>query len=228
MEKEKKIIVAIPTCFSSRIPMLIQVVESIQVGEYKNVHIVVVADGNLDIFETVGTYFENKESENVTIILNKERKDWVFSVNRVLKEFNSDFYIYAADDLFFPPACIKYAMIKMGERFPDGVGVVSIGKKHRCAFGLFGHKFVECFPDRQVFCPDYVHYGSDTELWRTVSKLERFAFIAHRPSSVNHKRIKDETWRLAEENRTRDQAIFYQREEMGLNWGIDFKLIAGK
>lgn len=228
MEKGKKITVAIPTCFSSRIPMLIEGIESIQANSYKNVYIVVVADGNLDILETIGTHFENKESENVTIILNKERRDWVFSVNRVLREFDSDYYIYAADDLFFPPACIEYAMIKMGERFPDGFGVVSIGKKHRCAFGLFGRKFIEHFPDRQVFCPDYVHYGSDTELWRTVDKLGKFAFIAHRPSSVNHKRVEDETWRLAERFRTRDQAIYYQREEMGLNWGIEFKLIAGK
>jgi len=223
MKEEKKIIVAIPTCSSERIPMLIQTVESIQVGTYKNIHPVIVVDGNSHICEVA-----NKRLHNVSVILNKERMDWVFSVNRVLREFDSDYYIYAADDLFFPPACIEYAMIKMGERFPDGFGVVSIGKKHRCAFGLFGRKFIEHFPDRQVFCPDYVHYGSDTELWRTVDRLRKFAFIAHRPSSVNHKRIEDETWRLAEKFRTRDQEIYYQREKMGLNWGIEFKLIAGK
>jgi len=226
MEKEKKIIVAIPTCFSSRISMLIEGIESIQASSYKNVHIVVVADGNLDILETIGTYFE--DSENITVILNKKRKDWVFSMNRVLKEFDSDYYIYAADDLFFPPNCIEYAMMKMQHRFPDGFGVVSIGKKHSCAFGLFGHKFIEHFPDHQVFCPDYVHYGSDTELWRVANKLEKIASIIQRPSSVTHKRIKDETWKLGESFRGRDKTMYLQREALGLNWGIDFKLIAGK
>ena len=221
-----KVIVAIPTCSSSRIPVLIKGVESIQAGSYKNVHVIVVADGNLDILETAGTYFENKESENVTIILNKERKDWVFSVNRVFQEFDSDYYIYATDDLFFPFQCIEYAMIKMRQRFLDGFGVIGIGKKDKCAFGLFGRKFADHFPNRQVFCPDYVHYASDSELMRTISKLRKFDYLRHRPSSVAHPRIiYDETKRMAEMMRARDQAIFSQRNEMGLIWGIDFKLI---
>ena len=228
MEKEEKIIVVIPTCSFNRVPMLVKGVESIQAGTYKNVHIVVVADGNLDIFKIAGTYFENKESENVTVILNKERMDWIFSVNRVFREFDSDYYIYAADDLFFPPACIEYAMIKMRQRFPDGFGVVGIGKKHKCAFGLLGRRFADHFPGQQVFCPDYVHYGSDAELWRTANKLGNIDYIAHRPSSVGHRQMKDETWEIAERSRARDQAIYRQREEMGLSWGVDFKLVAGK
>ena len=203
--------------------MLIKTVESIQAGSYKNVHPVIVADGNPRIYEDT-----LKQLHNVTVISNEKRMDWVFSTNRVLKEFDSDYYIYASDDLFFPPDCIKYAMIKMGERFPDGFGVVSIGKKHRCAFGLFGRKFADRFPNRQVFCPDFIHYGSDSELWRTVSKLGKFAFIAHRPSSVNHHRLKDETWRMARASRTRDHKLYFKREELGLNWGIEFKLIAGE
>ena len=201
--------------------MLIKTVESIQAGSYKNVHPVIVADGNSRIYKEA-----NNQLRNVTVILNEKRMDWVFSINRVLKEFDSDYYVYASDDLFFPPDCIKYAMIKMGERFPDGFGVVSIGKKHRCAFGLFGRKFADHFPNRQVFCPDFIHYGSDSELWRTVNELGKFAFIAHRPSSVNHARIKDETWRMARGSRRRDHELYFKREEMGLRWGIDFKLIA--
>lgn len=223
MKKEAKIIVAIPTCSSERIPMLIKGVESMQAGSYKNVHPVILVDGNPGMCEVI-----NKKLHNVSIISNRERMDWVFSTNRILKEFDSEYYIFAADDLFFPPDCIEYAMIKMGQCFPDGLGVVGIGKKHKCAFGLLGHKFVEHFPDHQVFCPDYIHYASDAELWLTANKLEKIAYIAHRPSSVAHLKMKDETWRIAEGFRARDQAIFHQRKEMGLNWGIDFKLIAGK
>lgn len=224
MKKEEKIIIAIPTCSSERIPMLIKGVESIQVGSYKNVHPVILVDGNPGMCEVV-----NKQLHNVSIISNEKRMDWVFSVNRVLKEFDSEYYIYASDDLFFPPGCIEYAMIKMRQRFPDGFGLVSIGKKSKCAFGLFGQKFASHFPDRQVFCPDYVHYGSDSELLRTVSKLGKFDYLRHRPSSVAHPRIiYDETKRMAETMRARDQAIYHQREKMGLSWGIDFKLIAGK
>jgi len=224
MEKEEKITIAIPTCSSERIPMLIKAVESIQAGSYKNVHPVIVVDGNPGICETL-----NKQLHNVSVISNRKRKDWVFSVNRVLKEFDSEYYIYASDDLFFPFACIEYAMIKMRQRFPDGDGIIGIGKKDKCAFGLFGRKFADRFPDQQVFCPDYVHYASDSELMRTISKLRKFDYLRHRPSSVAHPRIiHDETKRMAETMRVRDQAIFSQRGEMGLIWGIDFKLIAGQ
>lgn len=224
MEKETKVTIAIPTCSSSRIPMLIRGVESIQANTYKNVHIVVVADGNPEIFAEV----LKKKFNELSIILNNKRMDWVFSMNRMFKEFDSDYYIFAADDLFFPPACIEYAMIKMRQCFPDGFGVVGIGKKLKCAFGLLGRKFAEHFPGRQVFCPDYIHYGSDAELWWTANKLEKIAYIAHRPSSVGHHKMKDETWRLAETRRARDNVIYHQRKKMGLSWGIDFKLIAGK
>lgn len=218
--EEQKVTIIIPSCSSERIPMLTKTVESIQAGSYKNIHPIIVADGNPKIER------EAKEKlHHVTVISNEKRKDWVFSINRVLKEFDSDYYIYASDDLFFPPDCIKYAMIKMQERFPDGFGVVSIGKKHRCAFGLFGRKFADHFPDRQVFCPDFIHYGSDSELWRTVSELGKFAFIAHRPSSVNHARLKDKTWRLARGVRGRDHGLYFEREKLGYRWGIDFKLL---
>jgi len=220
MKEEPKVTIIIPTCSFGRIPMLIKTVESIQAGTYKNVHPIIVADGNQHIADVA-----NKRLHNVSVISNRERKDWVFSVNRVLKEFDSDYYIYASDDLIFPGGCIKYAMATMQERFPDGFGVVSIGKKGRAAFGLFGQKLANHFPDRQVFCPDFIHYAGDSELMRTVSKLGIYAFPPQRESMVRHSRMKDETWRLARRIRSRDHKIRIEREEKGYMWGVDFNLI---
>lgn len=220
-----KIIIAIPTCSSERIPLLIQAVESIQASSYKNVHVIIVADGNLDILETVGIHFENKKSDNVAIILNKRRMDWIASVNRVFKEFDSEYYIYASDDLVFPPDCIKKAMQTMQQSFPDGFGLVTITKKNRCPFGLIGRKFVEHFPDRQVFCPDYIHYRSDTELQKTVKELKIFAFPPERTNQVEHFRRKDKTWRCAIKIKARDSEIYNKRQEKGYLWGVDFNLV---
>ena len=216
-----KVIVVIPTCSSERIPLLIQTVESIQAGSYKNVHVVVVADGNPHIHEVA-----NKKLHNVSVLLNEKRMDWNFSVNRVFKEFDADYYIYASDDLIFPPDCITHAMATMQKRFPDGFGLVTLSKKNRCPFGLLGRKFVEHFPDRQVFCPDLIHYGGDSELMRMVSKLGLFAYPPERESQVRHSRLKDETWKLARRTRSRDRAIFNKRQEKDYLWGIDFNLIA--
>ena len=215
-----KVTIVIPSCSSSRIPMLIKTVETIQVGEYKNVHPIIVADGNPEI-ERVA----KEKLHNVTVISNEKRMDWVFSVNRVLKEFDSDYYIYGSDDLDFRPGCIKCAMARMQECFPDGFGVISIGKKNRAAFGLFGRKFADHFPDRQVFCPDYIHYASDSELMRYVSALGKYTFPPERTSMVLHTRLKDETWRLAKQVRTRDHAIRIEREQKGYLWGVDFNLM---
>lgn len=218
-----KVTIAIPSCSSERIPLLIKAVESIQAGEYKNVHPVIVADGNPKICEMA-----NNKLHNITVISNKKRMDWVFSINRVLKEFDSDYYIFASDDLVFPPDCIKCAMARMRECFPDGFGVVSIGKKNKTTFGLFGRKFAEHFPGRQVFCPDYIHYAGDSELFRAVSKLGKYAFSPKRDSSVQHFRLKDDTWRLARAVRDRDHGIRNERWEKGYMWGVDFNLVAGK
>jgi len=220
MKEEKKIIIAIPTCSSSRIPMLIKTVETIQAGEYKNVHPVILADGNPHICEVA-----LKQLHHVTIISNKERRDWVFSINRILKEFDSDYYIFASDDLTFRPGSIKCAMAKMQECFPDGFGVIALAKKNKCTFGLFGRKFADHFPDRQVFCPDYIHYSSDSELMRCVRALDKYAFPPERESMVLHARLKDDTWRLARAVKSRDHWVRHAREEKGYLWGIDFNLI---
>ena len=215
-----KVTIAIPTCSSNRIPMLIRTVESIQVGKYKNVHPVILADGNPHIFKVA-----NKRLHNVSVLKNDKRMDWVFSVNRILKEFDSDYYIFGSDDIIFPPDCITCAMARMRECFPDGFGVVSIGKKNKTTFGLFGRKWVDHFPDRQVFCPDYIHYAGDSELYRTARHLRKYAFPPKRNSSVQHSRLKDETWRLARSVMVRDHKIRDERWKKGYMWGVDFNLI---
>ena len=223
MKEEKKVIIAIPSCSSTRIPLLIRTVESIQAGEYKNVHPVIVADGNPRIEREV-----KEKLHHITVILNEKRMDWVFSINRILREFDSDYYIFGSDVLFFPPDCIKCAMARMQECFLDGFGVVSIAKKNKTTFGLFGRKFADHFPDRQVFCPDFIHYASDAELMRAVRTLGKYAFPPKRDSSVQHSRPKDDTWRLARSVKTRDHAIRDERIAKGYIWGVDFNLITGR
>ena len=214
-----KVIVIIPTCSSSRIHLLIQAVESIQAGTYEEVHPVIVVDGNPHIQEVA-----NKKLCHVSIISNKERKDWVFSINRVLKEFDSEYYIYASDDLFFQKDCIKTAIKEMEKYFPDGDGVVGIGRQGRSAFGLMGDKFVNRFPGREVFCPDFIHFGADSELLRTLKILDKITYLPEE-NRVKHFREKDETWRWARRIRARDREVFYKRQTKGYQWGIDFELV---
>lgn len=212
--------IIIPTCSEDRIRLLVKEIETIRAGTYKNVHPIIVADGSLYIYA-----FASKHLRNVTVLLNNERIGWIRSINRVLREFYSQYYIYASDDLEFPHDCIENAMKTMLRKFPDGDGLITIGKKTRCCFGLIGHKFVERFPGHQVFCPDYRHYRSDTELFYAANQLERFAYPKKRDSQVLHHREKDETWRLARKVREEDFAVSNERKKRGYLWGIDFNLV---
>ncbi|MCK4824599.1 glycosyltransferase family 2 protein [bacterium] len=213
-----KITIIIPSCSNERIPLLIQTVESIQAGSYKNVHPVIVADGNSYVAEEA-----NKRLHNGSVIMNKERVGWVVSTNRVLREFDSPYYIYAADDLIFPKNCIECAMATMRKHFPDGKGVVTLGRKPKAIFGLIGRQWVEHFPNRQVFCPYYLHYGADHEHTQFCKKIGKFAYPPNRDSQVKHFRLKDETCRIARScYRTKDLALAKERKEKGLIWGISF------
>ena len=228
MKDEAGVMIIIPTTSLERFQLLVDTIDSIRTGSYKNTHVAIVSDGNSKLFEAIRTRNEWLELRNITVIANKERKDWVFSVNRVLKEFDSEYYIYASDDLIFPPDCIEYAMVAMGKCFPDGFGDVDLGRKNRGTFGLFGRKLVNHFPGRQVFCPDYVHYCSDGEFYRAVKKMGKYAYPPERGSQVEHFRLNDETRRFARRVRAEDRKIWHEREEKGYLWGIDFNLVAGK
>lgn len=213
-----KIIISIPSCSSERLPLLIQSVESIQAGSYKDVHPVIVADGNPEIEKVA-----NEKLHHVSIIANKKRIGWVASTNHVLKSFTSEYYIYAADDLIYPSDCIELAVMTMRAHFSDGFGVVTLGRKTKAIFGLIGNKWVEHFPDRQVFCPYYLHYGADHEHTQFCKKIGKFAFPAKRDSQVEHFRLKDETCRIARScYRTKDLHLRKRREERDLLWGENF------
>ena len=162
---------------------------------------------------------------NVSVIRNKKRRGWVASTNRILKEFPADYYIYGSDDLVFPPDLIKGAMFIMKSEFPDGFGVVTLGRRHKAIFGLIGNKWVEQFPDRQVFCPFYTHYGADPEHTAFAHKIRKFAFHPDRTEKmqVKHYRRNDETRRFSRSSRDKDLALHKDRLARGRIWGIDFE-----
>lgn len=223
-----KITIAVPIVSFGRFSLLFNLIKSIQAGTYKNVHIVIVVDGNAELFEAVKLRNHAFQWKNISVILNTERKDWVFSINRVFKEFDSEYYIYASDDLIFPPTCIEDAMKMMQECFPDGFGLVSLWRTNKAIIGLIGRRFVEHFPNCQVLCPDFIHYSADAEFSRIAEKIGK---LARRPKDgfrVKHYTMKDETQSLAQEARKKDTEVCNERTDKGYEWGIDFNLVGRK
>ena len=218
-----KITIAIPIVSFDRFDLLFREIKSIQAGTYKgDLPIVIVVDGDKKLYQAVGAKMIELSLRDCTVILNEKRSGWVFSTNRVFKEFKSDYYIYASDDLIFPPDCIERAVEAMKKHFPDGNGVVSLGKKTKCIFGLIGNKWVEHFPKREVFCPYYTHYGSDAEHTQYCQEEGRFAFARKRDSQVKHYRLNDTTRIFARRSREKDLMLHHDRQKRNRLWGRNF------
>jgi len=188
-------------------------------GDYKDVSIFIIVDGNRSLFNKL-------LGEPATIILNEKRMDYVFSMNRALREMaNKDAVIYASDDLIFRPDCISNAVKAMKEHFPDTDGLVVLNRAGKPesggAFGLLGKKFINRFPDSAVFCPDYLHYGSDSELWRVAKHLERI--YRCREAVIDHSRSRDNTYMLAREVKRCDKRTYSRRRQKRLLWGKNFE-----
>ncbi len=218
-----KVTVAIPIVSFERIPILSETIKSLQMGAHKDVHIVIVVDGRPKLYEALEMIFS---IPNISVILNKKHSYWVASVNRVFKEFDSDYYVYAADDINFPFYCIASAVTIMQERFPDGFGLVNLFRRSKASFGLFGHKWAKAYPERQVMCPDFIHYGADREITEVAIELGVYAHSVGRRNNVRHQlKIEDETWRLVEKVIRKDPETRRLRRGKGYKWGIDFNLV---
>jgi len=209
--------VLIPTY--NRFELLKKCIKSIVDSDYKDVSIVVIVDGNKKILNGL-------KDEPVEILFNPERMDYVFSMNKALKHAKGDAIIYSSDDLIFRPDCISNAVKAMKEHFPDTDGLITLKQVDResgTAFGLLGREFINRFPNNMVFCPDYIHYGSDTELGRLGRRLNRVHQC--REAVVDHSRLHDNTCTLAREVKRHDKWIYSRRKKGRFIWGYNFKRI---
>lgn len=220
------ITVSIPTI--ARPQLLKQTIESLQAQKYKNIHLIITVDGNVDLFRFVtqninlgGFWTET------TVLLNTHRRDWIWSQNHILeKHLQGEAFLYASDDLIFEPDTIELAAGRLFKKAPDGDGMTTIKQDViGCisAFGLVGRKFTERFPRGRIFCPDYVHYCSDFELGRYARHVGR---MYHGDGAkVIHHRPHDKTQKLAKPLERRDFKAQKERGERGWLWGKDFNLI---
>jgi len=204
--------IIIPTY--QRPELLKKTIHSIRANTHKDVSIIVVIDGNPKILKDIvgmQTFF----------LINQKRLDWVASQNRALAMTHSGAVIYAADDLIFDKFCIKNALKKLPKDTDALVTITQNVKGCSTAFGLLGRKFIERFPNNQVFCPDYVHYGGDAELGRYARSIGKLRLCPE--ATVIHKRLHDQTYLTAKPQEKEDFHYIKERKEKGLLCGRDFK-----
>ena len=137
--------------------------------------------------------------------------------------------IVSSDDIYYEEDAIEIAYKELIDRFPDTDGVIGINnynlgsQGHEGAVTLVGDKFLERFPNRDLFCPEYLHFYVDTELTLLAKKLNRFYFCIESRVYHDHPSITgnyDSTHHYKRSERhTRDGEVWKQRQASGKLWG---------
>jgi len=224
MTRKEIVCLLIPTI--GRLSSLLNTIKTFQASSYKKTAVIVIVDdGRQEYFRQIKNMIAAHKLKNVFLYFNSKRLGWPRSMNKLLKASDFDLYFYGSDDLTFGKQTIKNAVSFMADYFPDGDGVIGIAQNlhHYCpaAFGLVGRKFIERFPDRQLFWPHYVHFCGDSELWHFAKSIDKFKFCA--TAKVHHDRPMDAGKRLAQKSLRKDRELWWKKKgKKNLYWGNTF------
>jgi len=183
-------------------------------------------DGDLDGFNRIcESDFEKRE---IIIDFSFEQRGAVKARNDIISKFAcEDGILYATDDMTFEPNAIENAFNAFNSHFPDDdgvVGLVQLGNKkyHPTGVALVGQKFLQRYPNKQLFWPGYYHFACQEIYW-LASKLGKFhqestAVIRHYNPFILKDEM-DETHKEARIHKGKDHALMKARQMSGTIWG---------
>jgi hypothetical protein len=138
-----------------------------------------------------------------------------------------DAILYAVDDIEFMPSAIENATKTMREKFPDDDGVVGFTQTGQNQFNpagvaLMGKKFVERYPNKQIFYPGYFLFACQEVHW-LANKLNKFylddkAILKHYHPNFNKQEM-DRTHDDGRIHKKRDHDLIRDRQKKNLIWG---------
>lgn len=161
--------------------------------------------------------------------------------HEMLLNSDADVCVILADHLELEPGFREAVEDAFDTHFPDTDGVVGVNRVNLPSkvwngirLGDYGHvaigrAFMDRFPDRQCHCPDYYHFGADTELGLYAESVDRFVFN-HEAKCFTHspnvsKKPMDQTYHDSRIHREHDMETLALRRERGLLWGESFELV---
>lgn len=204
---------------------LYNLLESLEHGTYKDFSVHIILDKNPSNIP------EWLSESNCDLVLDKGSGS-----NSKLVTYSSQCtegaVLGISDDSLFYPDCLEQAAKSMLQHFPDKMGMVGInqhiggkpaGRKGICS--LMNRKFIDHFPNRVIFCPDYIHFCADRELIQFALSIG--CFYHCEAAKFNHLRLKDETTNKGRQHIPADRAMYEKRMAKGYLWGKNFDLIGG-
>ena len=193
----------------------------------KNLDIVIATRDRYEKLKRALNSIPKKSFIKINIIIDKGCNGAVYCRNLVIPKCE-DGVLYATDDMTFEPNAIENALSAFNRKFPDDDGVVGFvqipDNFHPTGVALVGQKFLQRYPDKQLFNPEYFHFACQEIYW-LASRLGKFhqeptAIIRHYHPAF-FKEEMDKTHQEARIHREKDHALMRERQAKGLIWGLN-------
>jgi len=214
-----KLTILVPT--RNRIIKLKKMLDSIPKLGY--IDIMAVCDGD----PATHTFLSALRNPKILSVLIQPQRGAVYCRNAVSKNI-MDGLLYTTDDIIFQENAIQNAFECFNKNFPDDDGVVGFVQEgnifHPVGVALVGQKFLQRYPDKQLFYPGYFHFSCQ-EVYDLCQKLggkfvqEKQASVLHR-HPCNFPEEIDQTHHDARVRRREDHKLIKERKQKGLIWGL--------
>lgn len=168
----------------------------------------------------------------IVILPDNRRVGMVTLINEELSRSDADIIISCSDDMEFFPETISHVIYAMEKNFPDTEGVIGLKQiefDNEGTLFAFGQKFLQRFPNKWAFCPDYKALYFDTELYDFAISSGLFVFchdaLVHHYHPSAYPKEMDDTHKIGRVLSQNDSFVYEQRKAKGLLWGKNFDLI---
>lgn len=224
----KNVTIVIPT--RNRIKKIEKTLESIKYLSGKEwLDIIIGVDNDeeteeylVDVYKTYNLHYETFYRGN-----SDEPFGSVYIRNYIIENYVKDGLIYGTDDIVFERGSIVNAKEYFNNTFEDDDGIVGFVQRpsdqfHPTGVGLVGQTFLQRYPNKWLFNPDYFHFSCQEIYW-LASKYDKFvqckeAVIWHY-NPCKFDKAMDQTHKDARLYKREDHRLIKQRKRKGLIWG---------
>ena len=182
----------------------------------------------------VKSILRNRGDITITIIPDNLGEKVFRIINKASQRSNADVFIGISDDTEFPPDTIEKVEAAMTKIFPDLDGVISmkwlnIPTVTYGAIAFCGWKFRERFPDKHIYCPDYISLFADKELGDYAESIDKLAVLSncglYHYHPAYYPELLDETHKKGRVTREIDEQTLIRRDAENLLWGREFDTV---
>ena len=221
-KKMREITIVVPT--RNRYKKLMRFYKSVPSASYLDIIFAVDADNVTIRRLTSGSPYRRDPVYGVII---GERHLGSVAMRNLASPMAHDGLLCATDDITFRPDTFPNILTLFNEKFPDDDGVLGLqqgGKHHPSGVCLMGQKFLERYPKKHPYCPEYYHFACQEILW-LAAKLDKWAstekvYVDHHNPKADPSAM-DQTHKDARKYRKRDEMIKKERRAKGLVWGLN-------